>query len=192
MRVLVLHAHPVETSFNAACLDVAARTLRERRHVVDVCDLYAEGFDPVLSRAERLDYHDQTRNSAGVSDHVQRLMAAQALVLVYPVWNFGFPAILKGYLDRVFVPGVSFDLHDGKVRPGLTHVRRLAAVTTYGGSWWRAFLVGDPPKKSVTRMLRGVCGLPPTDYLAHYDMNRASDASRAAFLKRIEARFRTW
>jgi NAD(P)H dehydrogenase (quinone) len=59
--------------------------------------------------------------------------------LVFPVWNFGYPAILKGFLDRVFLPGVSFRLVDGKVKPNLTHIRKLAAVTTYGGTRLRAF-----------------------------------------------------
>lgn len=69
--------------------------------------------------------------------------------MVFPVWNFGYPAILKGFIDRVFLPGVSFVLTDGKVQGNLQNIRKLAAVTTYGGTWMRAFLCGDPPRKSV-------------------------------------------
>jgi len=76
--------------------------------------------------------------------------------MVFPVWNFGYPAILKGFLDRVFLPGVSFKLVDGKVKPNLTHIRKLAAVTTYGGTRMRAFMAGDPPRKCVTRA-SGMC-----------------------------------
>jgi putative NADPH-quinone reductase len=184
MRVLVVHAHPVPESFNAALRRAAVEGLVAAGHAVDDFDLYAEGFDPVLSAAERRGYHDVPDNRAAVADHVERLRAAEALVLVYPVWNFGFPAILKGWFDRVFLPGVSFDIVDGKVRPALTNVRRLAAITTYGGPRLRAMLVGDPPRRLVTRVLRGTMGFPPTSYLALYDMNRASDADRAAFLGR--------
>jgi putative NADPH-quinone reductase len=106
-------------------------------------------------------------------------------VLVYPVWNFGFPAILKGFFDRVFLPGVSFRMENGKAVPALGNIRRLGAVTTYGGSRLRAMLVGDPPRKIVKRILRATTGFPPTDYLALYDMNRATDADRAAFLDRV-------
>ena len=60
--------------------------------------------------------------------------AAEALIFSFPVWNFGYPAILKGFLDRVLLPGVSFRLVDGQVRPNLTHIQKLAAVTTYGGT----------------------------------------------------------
>jgi len=192
MRILVVHAHPVETSFNAALHRVTVDTLRAAGHAVDDCDLYAEGFDPVLSRAERLGYHDTDANRDPVRAHVDRLLAAEALVFVHPVWNFGFPAILKGYLDRVFLPGVSFRLVDGKVRPALTNVRKLAAVTSYGGTRVRALLAGDPPRKAVTRVIRAACGFPPTSYLAHYDMNRSTDTTRAAFLAKVERTMRAF
>lgn len=188
MRVLVVHAHPVETSFNAALHRATVAALTGAGHAVDDCDLYAEGFDPVLSRAERLGYHDTATNRAPVQGHVDRLLAAEALVLVNPVWNFGFPAILKGYFDRVFLPGVSFRLEEGKVRPALTNIRKLGCVTSYGGSRIRALLAGDPPRRLVTRVVRAACGFPPVVYLAHYDMNRSTDASRAAFLKTVERR----
>ncbi|HUG60242.1 MAG TPA: NAD(P)H-dependent oxidoreductase [Methylomirabilota bacterium] len=185
MRVLVIHAHPVPASFNAALHRTVVAALTIGGHSVDDCDLYAEGFDPRLGEAERRGYHDAPANRASVAGYVDRLLAAEALVLVYPVWNFGFPAILKGYFDRVFLPGVSFTLENGRVRPALTNIARLAAVTTYGATRIRAVLAGDPPRKLVGRVLRATMGFPPTAYLAHYDMNRSTDASRAAFLGRV-------
>jgi putative NADPH-quinone reductase len=106
-------------------------------------------------------------------------------VLVFPVWNFGYPAILKGFFDRVFLPGVSFRLVDGRVRPNLTHIRRLAAVTTYGGTRLRAVLAGDPPRCCVTRHLWHVTRPARTRYLALYDMNRADRVRRERFLARV-------
>lgn len=185
-RAFVLHAHPVPDSFNAALYARTQEALTARGWEVDACDLYAEGFDPVLSTAERRGYHDLTANTAPVQAHVDRLRAAEALVLVFPVWNFGYPAILKGFFDRVFLPGVSFVMKDGKVAPNLTHIRRLAAVTTYGGSRFRAWLAGDPPRAVVTRPLRYVCAPGARlRYLALYDMNRATAADRAGFLDRV-------
>jgi NAD(P)H dehydrogenase (quinone) len=189
MRVLVLYAHPDPNSFGAALHETAVASLRKAGHEVDDCDLYAEGFDAVLSRAERVGYHDTETNTAPVADYVARVRAAEALVLCFPVWNFGYPAILKGFFDRVFLPGVSFKLVDGKATPSLWNIRKLAAVTTYGGSRLRAFLMGDPPRKSVCRALRAVCH--PTAsprYLAHYDMNRSTPESRAAYLQKVAAR----
>jgi putative NADPH-quinone reductase len=184
-RALVLYAHPVAESFGAAVHARVVEALAGRGWEVDDCDLYAEGFDPVLGAEERRGYHDLSSNTAPVADYVARLRAAQALVLCFPVWNFGYPAILKGFFDRVFLPGVSFEMQGGVVRPALTQIRRLAAVATYGGARWRAWAAGDPPRKVATRSLRHLChSNVRMRYLALYDMNRASESQRTAFLSR--------
>ncbi|AOO79608.1 NAD(P)H-dependent oxidoreductase [Bosea vaviloviae] len=188
MRVLVLYAHPDPESYGAALHEAVVTSLKQAGHEVDDCDLYAEGFDAVLSRAERVGYHDLASNTRPVAGYVERLQRAEALVLCFPVWNFGYPAILKGFFDRVFLPGISFKLVDGKVRPNLWNIRKLAAVTTYGGSRWRALLMGDPPRKVVRRVLRAVCHPSARPlYLAHYDMNRATPETRQAFFERVRA-----
>jgi NAD(P)H dehydrogenase (quinone) len=187
VRTLVLYAHPCPESFNAAVHQTVVETLTARGWEVDDCDLNAEGFPPVLTEAERRGYHDIPGNIAPVQDYVERLRAAEALVMVFPVWNFGYPAILKGFLDRVFLPDVSFKLEGGDVKPGLTNIKRLAACTTYGGKRTRALMNGDPPRKTVTRALRYACGWPKTRYVALYDMNNI----RPDVLKKHLARVRT-
>ncbi len=190
-RALVLYAHPVPESFGGALHGRVVETLRGRGWEVDDCDLYAEGFQPVLTPQERRGYHDQEHNTEPVREHVERLLAAQALVLVFPVWNFGYPAILKGYLDRVLLPGVSFVIENGKVRGNLHNIRKLAAVTTYGADRLRALITGNPPKRSVTRHLRAVVHpAARSRYLALYGMNRATDDDRRRFLGRVEAGMR--
>lgn len=188
MRVLVLHAHPVAESFNGALHRLIVERLVAKGHEVDDCNLYAEGFSPVLTREERIAYHDVGDNIAPVADYVERVRSAEALVLSHPVWNFGYPAMLKGFFDRVFLPGVSFEMVDGKVSPCLHNIRKVAAVTTYGGTWWRATLMGNPPRKVVMRSLRVIVkpGAPFT-YLAHYDMNRSTPATRERFMKKVAA-----
>lgn len=185
MKALVLYAHPCEESLGGALHRQIVETLIRRGWDVDDCDLYAEGFQPLLSDEERRGYHDEPANIEPVRTYVERLKAAEALIFSFPVWNFGYPAILKGFLDRVFLPGVSFKLVDGKVRPNLTHVRKLAAVTTYGGTRFRAFGAGDPPRKHFTRAVRYVTQPTKMRYIALYDMNRANDERRMAFLDRV-------
>jgi NAD(P)H dehydrogenase (quinone) len=188
MRVHVIHAHPVETSYNRALFDTVVDALTAKGHVVDALNLYEEGFDAVLSREERLNYHDVPGNLTPlVKPYVDRLMAAEAMVFVHPVWNYGYPAILKGFFDRVFVPGVSFRMVNGKARPMLHNVGKVAAVTTYGGSRLRAWMMGDPPRKIVNRLTRSIVKpLAPVSYLAHYSMNVSTDATRAAFSAKVK------
>lgn len=192
MRVLVVFAHPVENSFSAALHRMVLETLRASGHEVDDIDLYADGFDPRLSREEWLTYHDVEVNRKPVNDYVERLLAAEALVLVFPVWNFGYPAILKGFFDRVFMPGVSFRMSEGNhgdLAPCLHNIRKVAAVTHYGGNRLRAFLAGDPPRKAVTRVLRSVVKpFASFDYLALYDMNHMGEDQGRWFIEKVRAR----
>ncbi|MBI3504063.1 MAG: NAD(P)H-dependent oxidoreductase [Proteobacteria bacterium] len=189
MKVLVVYCHPVETSYNAVIHRTAVDTLTRCGHEVEDIDLYAEGFDPVISREQRIVYHDLSRNQAGVERHVERLRWAEALVFVYPTWTYGFPAMLKGWFDRVMLPGVSFRLGaDGTAHPNLLHLKRIVGISTYGRPWWVAtFLMGDPPRKNITRYFKLVtAGRARTRFIAHYDMNRSTDATRAAFLAKVE------
>lgn len=194
MRVLVVYCHPVETSFHAALHGEVVRRLREAGHEVDDCDLYAEGFDPVLSRAERLGYHEVPSNREPLRAQVERLQRAEALVLCFPTWCFGPPAMLKGWFDRLLMPGVAFDISDpADVKPMLTHIRRIAAVVTYGRPRWMAWYMGDPPRKLVTRYLRRLTGQRArVDYHACYHMNVATPERRRRFkdhVGRVMARF---
>jgi NAD(P)H dehydrogenase (quinone) len=194
MRILILYANPSEKSFGAALHRQVTLSLGVRGHQLDDCDLYAESFDPVLSRQDRADYHDTSINRARVASYVERLLRAQALVLIYPVWNEGFPAILKGYFDRVFIPGVSFKIGaDGAMTPSLENLRKLAAVCTYGANRVSTFLLGDPPRRVVKRLVRAMPGHHVTcDYLALYDMNRTTLQRRQSFLTRVERTFTAW
>jgi NAD(P)H dehydrogenase (quinone) len=133
-------------------------------------------------------------NRAPIGDYADRLLAAEALVLIYPVWNEGFPAILKGFFDRVFIPGVSFNVGpDGAIVPNLQKLRKLAAVCTYGATRTISFLLGDPPKRVVKRLVRSMPGhTVRCDYLAHYDMDHSTPEQRVAFLQKVRRTFETW
>jgi putative NADPH-quinone reductase len=161
-------------------------SLREAGHEIDDLDLYAEGFDPILTADDRSIYHDVTINQRRIGPYVQRLQAADALVLCHPVWNFGWPAMLKGYFDRVFLPDVSFKMDDGKLTPGLTNIRKLATVTTYGVDRLRAIVLGDPPRANATRFLRVVCN-PRVSirYLALYGINNVTPAKVSRFTEKV-------
>jgi NAD(P)H dehydrogenase (quinone) len=156
-------------------------------HTVDDCDLYAEGFNPVMSREERLGYHEVPRNQEALKPHIERLRRAEALVLCFPTWTFGLPAMLKGYFDRMFMPGVAFDLSDpANVKPMLTHIKRIAAVVTYGRPRWMAWYMGDPPRRIVTRYLRRLTGnRARADFHACYHMNVATPPRLARFMRDV-------
>jgi NAD(P)H dehydrogenase (quinone) len=186
MRVLYVYCHPLPESFHAGIRAEALAGLQKAGHEVDLLDLYAERFDPVLSEEGRRHYHDTAVNQQGLEPYVERLMRAEAIVLQFPTWCFGPPAMLKGWFDRMLMPGVAFDLSDpANVRPMLTHLRKIAGVVTYGRPRWMALYMADPPRKIVTRYLRRLTGGAKAEYHALYHMNVATAGQREGFKARV-------
>jgi NAD(P)H dehydrogenase (quinone) len=191
MRVLVIYCHPVAESFAAAAHRIVLEALRTAGHEVTDVDLYAEEFDPVMNRQERLDYHNPERNERLVKRYDDQLVATEALVLIYPAWWYGMPAMLKGYFDRVWLPGVAFDVtSEGDVSTErLKQLRRIMVVTTYGGPWWMVrFAIGDPARKVIGRAVRALCARNcRVTWCVHYNMDKAVPAQLARFLQRVHA-----
>jgi NAD(P)H dehydrogenase (quinone) len=192
MRVHYLYCHPQATSFHAAIKERALAGLAAAHHDVDLLDLYAEKFDPVMWEPARRDYHDLSLNQTGLEDYIARLRSTDALVVQFPVWSFGMPAMLKGYFDRIMMPGVAFDLSNpARAQPLLGNLRRIAGIVTYGRPRSRAIAVGDPPRKMIKRYLPWFANWRArVDYYALYHMNVASEARRTAFIDRIEGAMR--
>jgi len=195
VRLLVVYGHPVPGSFSGAVLDRLVTVLAAQGHEVDLIDLYADGFDPVLVEGERQAVFEAGSADPVVATHVRRLLAAQGLVLVYPTWWGGLPAIVKGWVDRVFVLGAVYDLVPGRnrVTGRLRNIGRLAAVTSHGSPKLVNTLQGEPGKLLVTRQLRALCHWRcRTTWLAHYGDDRAGDEERRAFLDKVETITRRW
>ena len=138
MRVLVVYCHPVPESFCAAVRDTAVEALTARGWEVRLVDLYAEGFDPVMGADERRHYNDRAPTDPALAPHIENLKWAEAILFVYPTWWYGLPAMLKGWLDRVWATDVAFRLpaDGGRIVSLVPHIRRIGVVTTCGATWW--------------------------------------------------------
>ena len=192
MRFLVVYAHPAEDSFQCALHRLVVKTLIESGHDVDDCDLYAEQFQPVLRSAEHRAYNNPDANRAFAQEEITRLLRSEGLVLIFPTWWYGMPAILKGYFDRVWLPGTAFKLVNGRTRPLLQNIVRFAVVTTYGSPWWLNKLMGDPNKRVFTRGMSHLfarrCRVL---WLAGYGLDFIDKTSRVRFLRKVERHIQT-
>lgn len=191
MRALVVVAHPTTESYCHALAGRAVAGLQAAGHDVTVLDLYGEGFGVAMTAEERHAYHgDQPILDQMVARHAAAVLAAEVLVFVYPTWWSGLPAILKGWLERVLVPGVGFrfDEHTGRVRPGLGQVRHLVGISTYGSPRSYVWLVNDNGRRTITRALRMSCGFRVRSHWhGLYAIDTSSTATRAQFAARVEA-----
>jgi NAD(P)H dehydrogenase (quinone) len=189
MHILLVLAHPLSDSFAAGVAATAKAALEKGGHSVDLVDLYKESFDPRLLEDERRGYFDTPYDTTAVDGIVARLRAADGLILVFPQWWFNFPAILKGFFDRVFAPGVAFDHEQsgGRILPRLTNIKLFWAFTTTGSPWWIVKLyMGNPVRRLLKRGIAAFCAKDVKfRMISMHDMDRATPAKRAAHLQRI-------
>lgn len=192
MQIQVVHCHPLTESYDHALFRRVVDTLQQNGHGVGATDLYGEDFQPAMTVEERRSYMSNGYDASAVAAHVEALKRADGLILCFPHWWFSMPAMLKGWLDRVWGPGIAFtyDPDDGHLRPNLRNIKLFGVVTTYGSSWWVVrVLAGDAGRKVLTRAMKPLCAKDVRFfYLAHYAMDASTDASRKAFLEKVGRR----
>lgn len=190
MKFLITLAHPSQQSQAHLIHSQIVSVLRAGGHEVRVRDLYAEGFDAILTKGEWDDYFaDPSRLFLARTRDIEDLSWAEALVLVFPTWAFGPPAILKGWFEKAFLPGHAFTMPgplDMPFGPGLPNIRRLICVTSGGSPSWLVWLIGQPVRRTITRgyrlMFHWTCR---TKWFQLHRMDDVTDAQRQAFNARV-------
>jgi NAD(P)H dehydrogenase (quinone) len=190
MRVAVILAHPSPDSFAHELAARAVAGLTAGGHDVELVDLYAVGFRAAMSPGERGAYHGDTPIiDPLVQAQADLLQSIETLVVVYPTWWSGLPAILKGWLERVLVPGVGFRFDDrsGKIRPGLTNIRHLIGISTYGSPRSYVRAINDNGRRTLMRALRLSCGWRTSrTWLGLYAIDTTTRDQRQEFAARVE------
>jgi NAD(P)H dehydrogenase (quinone) len=145
MKILIVFAHPEPTSFGRSLLDRGVTALRDAGHQVTVSDLYAMGFNPVASAADfterrfpdALQYDREQKHatahhafSSDIQGEIDKLQDCDMLILQFPLWWFSVPAIMKGWIDRVFVNGLVYGSGRRFDAGGMKGRRALVSVTT--------------------------------------------------------------
>jgi putative NADPH-quinone reductase len=194
MRALLVRAGGDEQRVVAAAAEAAARALVAAGHRVDVVDLDVEAFRAAMTAEERAAYHsEQPILSETVRRHAELVRHAELLAFAFPSRGLGLPAVLKGWLERVLVPGVAFHLDErtNRVVADLRHVRRVVGITAYDEPRWRVRLLNDGGRRTLLRALVMLCHRPcRRTWLGLYRAPDASADAERAFLSRIERRLR--
>ncbi len=194
MRALVVYCHPVEGSLCSAIRDAAVKGLHGAGHEVSVIDLAADDFDPVMPVEEWRTYMDRKIvTTPEIVRYIKIVQESEILVFVYPTWWSGLPAQLKGWLERVLVAGVAFRFtKSDRVRPGLTQMRRIHVISTYGSPKLYVRLVNDNGRRILTRALR-MCGTQRTrtSHQGLYALDTSTPDSRQRFLQDVEKKMKT-
>lgn len=193
MKCLVVVSHPLD---NSLCHYLAAQTvehLTSNGYHVTLLDLYKNNFEPVLTQQERKSYYQANFNNDLLEDEIEQLKQAESLVLVFPTWWFGFPAILKGWFDRVWAPGHAYNHASdlGAITPLLDNLKEVKVVTTLGSPWWvDKFVLRQPVKRVLKTALLGACTKRcKFDMLSLYMSESASKSRVESFVRKIKCKF---
>ena len=196
MKCLIVTTHPLNDSLCKLLTKHVVSNLKQMGHDVTIEDLYAEKFEPALTATERESYYGESYESSNVAVQVSRLQEAEALVLLFPTWWFGFPAMLKGWFDRVWGPGIAYDHASdlGPIKPRLDNLRKVLVVTTLGSPWWVDRLIMWQPVKRVMKIaLLGTCAKKSKlQFLSLYNSEKLNEQRIAAFKNKIEKALATW
>ena len=194
MKVNVVYAHPAADSYNASLHQRLLQTLKARGDEVIDFDLHAMKFDPVMGEEEWRGHDAPLPPPEDLKVYVDALKWADACIFCFPTWWCGMPAILKGYFDRVWRPGVAFDAppEGGLIKPALRNIRRMGVVTTCGSPWWYTRLfTQDPARQVLLRGLKATCsGLGVKHlYLAQHSVYDISPEAREKFAQKVQRQF---
>lgn len=187
MRVLVVYCHPNPASFSHALLGEVASGLKEAGHEVDVHDLYADPFKPVLDAAD-FGQIFSGKVPEDIAREQARVSWAEGLVFIYPVWWFGLPAALKGWVDRVLLQGFAFAVTPSGLKGLLKHRKALVLNTTGGPeASYDAAASKEIFIRPFTDGTLRFCGIPHVEAKTFWAVPYVDDAARKAMLAEARA-----
>lgn len=184
MKTLIVYAHPWEGSFNHHVLEVSKAHFEEKGDTVDVIDLHKDKFDPVyhpedLKLFASGEYHDPL-----AKDYSDRLKSADNVVFIFPIWWYGVPAILKGFFDKVFLNGHTYQQNDKGEMIGILDTKKAIALTTaHIDKDSLSQFLGNPVETLYLDGIMKLCGAKETEWI--HCGNVHLEASREAFIKEI-------
>jgi len=189
MHVLAVFAHPRRDSLTGALLDATLAGLADAGHTSEVADLYREQFEARFQVADYAQFTGQTLPDDVLREQA-RVDRAQALVLVFPVWWWSFPAMLKGWMDRVFSEGWAYRFEPGLSR-GLLPDRPTLLLGVCGSreSTFRKYGYAEAMRVQLDVGILGYCGLRDVHTQLYYDVEEGA-ARRAEYLEQARAQGR--
>lgn len=185
MRVLVTIDHPWSQSFNHAILAGVEETLAAGGHEIDLLNLHDDNFNPVLQERELAVYEKGEFLDPKVGSYQKRIKAAEHLVFIFPVWWEVMPALLKGFFDKVFLPGWAFDGSDAT--PLLTHISGATVITTMGAPK----VIHTSVEAVLCKGILGFCGISNYKWFNLCDIPNTTKDQRAAYLNEIAEYLKT-
>lgn len=192
MKHLILYAHPNPKSFNAAVLETTVKTLEEKGHQVTVRNLYKMEFDPVLKGSD-FEAFQAGRNPADIEKEHRYILEADVITMIYPIWWAGIPAMLKGYIDRVFSYGFAYKYNEQGSPVGLLSGKKGFIINTQGtpAEYYDSTGMTDAMKKTSDTGILGFCGIESVGHIFFDAVPTIDDITRKGMLDTLALKLKS-
>ncbi|MDF2577935.1 MAG: dehydrogenase, quinone family protein [Chlamydiales bacterium] len=185
MKILIIYTHPNPKSFNHAILETAQQTLSAMGHEVHIRDLYAMQFQPVLSATDFISLR-QGVTPPDIAEEQKWISWANALIFIYPIWWSDRPAILKGWIDRVFHYGFAFEMTSQGLTGMLQH---KVLIFQTAGADQKSYQESGSERVVHSTMKEGTlqfCGIQDIMCKTFYSVVSTTDAIRKEMLEELK------
>jgi NAD(P)H dehydrogenase (quinone) len=203
MNIIIIFDHPYgasasknelhRRSYSAALLDAVKTGLKQHNHTIDLIDLHTDGFYPVMTESDLKEWRQKKTTDPIVLDYQRRLMAADHIIFIFPIWWECMPAMTKGFLDRVFVKGIVFD-EQKKGRPFVSLLPKLKGVSLLTVMSTPKYIYNLIFSNVITKILfRGTfrkMGIHKLKWFSYHGMENRSLIERQKHLHKTERYFR--
>ncbi|NCB50195.1 MAG: flavodoxin family protein [Alphaproteobacteria bacterium] len=185
MKYLIIYAHPNPKSFNHAIKEEIVKKIKEEGHSFEIRDLYALGFDPVLKGTDFIGFKEG-KIPSDIAQEQNYIKSADIIILIHPIWWFGMPAILKGYIDRVFSYGFAYEAGKDGIK-GLLTEKKVFILNTTGGTEKQYIQYGfkDAISKIFQNGIFNFCGMEIILHQFFFAVPTVTDTDRKNILKQI-------
>ncbi|WJE52354.1 NAD(P)H-dependent oxidoreductase [Bacillus cereus] len=187
MKHLIVYAHPNPQSFNHAILETVKAEQEGKDHEVRVRDLYELNFNPVLSASDFVSF-SQGKTPANIQEEQEHITWADSIIFIYPVWWAGLPAILKGYVDRVFSHGFAYTYGENGIEKLLSGKKGLL-LSTMGNSKeaYTASGMFDAMKKTTDAGIFEFTGIETLEHTFYTSVPSVDGDVRKEYLEEVKA-----
>jgi len=190
MRILIIYAHPYPGSFNHAILKTVTDTLQNSNHDYEVIDLNKENFNPVLTEEELKVYSQGKYLDPTVGEYLEKIKNSDHLILIFPIWWGGVPAILKGFFDKVFLKKETYEFKGLMPIAKLKNTSATVISTMNAPKIFYSFWLKSPIKQTVIRSTLKLCGVKKVKWFKLARVVSVSNAKRRKMLNKIKKYFK--
>lgn len=184
--ITIIFAHPWHGSFNKAILDEVIQNIEQSGKEYSLIDLYKDQFNPVFNEEELAQFSKGMALDPVVKKYQELLQKSESVIFIFPVWWYDMPAIMKGFVDKVFLKEFVYLSGKTGLIGLLTNIKHSTVITTSDGPRWYLRWIGGNIIKGgfINNTLKGV-GIKQTNWLHCGRITKITDKRRNEFLEKI-------